>query len=155
MPPFFQNAWHFFFPIFYNKKSPLCEVFWWCPERESNPHEFPHSILSRTRIPIPPSGRASGSIPRKRPWDIYILSVLSIFFKLVFHSFLPSILLTLVIPDPIGNPHLFRSFLPSILHIMVLLHNGWRNRHLYCCYTEGASSSSRSSRAERGYRSWV
>ena len=28
----------------------------WCPERESNPHGFLHSILSRTRIPVPPSG---------------------------------------------------------------------------------------------------
>ena len=52
-------------PTFLTKKSHTISaensklVLKWCPRWDLNPYEFPHSILSRERIPIPPLGRTT------------------------------------------------------------------------------------------------
>src|SRR3954451_17838662 len=42
----------------------------WCPGRDLNPDELPHTPLKRTRIPIPPPGLVHRRERRSRGWEL-------------------------------------------------------------------------------------
>ena len=54
------------FNIFLNKQWPrFLRSSCWCPKWDLNPYGFLHSILSRTRIPIPPFGLRDIILPKQ------------------------------------------------------------------------------------------
>ena len=54
-PPRFARTEKSFDSLSRHKKIPHTGIYCLCRERESNPHELLRTILSRVRLPIPPS----------------------------------------------------------------------------------------------------